>query len=166
MKKEKKIVGSAEPVNITGTRKILDQLINCICKIKTKDAFGTGFFCKIPLGNNKHMNCLMTNYHVLDENYFKENKEINLLLNDDKEIKTINITNKRITFFNKDYDIALIELKQSDNIKYFLELDDNLFTDKENVVYFNKSIYILQYPKGKEAAVSYGLLRNFYNYAI
>ena len=48
-----------------------------ICKIKIKgdnqeriiikDAYGTGFFCTIPLNENKNINCLMTNYHVLNE---------------------------------------------------------------------------------------------------
>ena len=161
MKKEKKIEGNPEPAGIACTRKILDQMINCICKIKTKDGIGTGFFCKIPLGKDKTIDCLMTNYHVIDEKYFKENKEINLLLNDDQEIKTIDIKNKRIAFFNEAYDIAIIELKQKDGIKNFLEIDENLFMDKEYVFYFKKSIYILQYPKGKKAAVSYGLVNNF-----
>ena len=44
LKKEKKIVGSPEPISIAGTRKILEQLINCVCKIKVKGAYGTGFF--------------------------------------------------------------------------------------------------------------------------
>ena len=35
MKKEKKIIGSPDPVNILRTTKILEQMINCICKIKT-----------------------------------------------------------------------------------------------------------------------------------
>ena len=166
MKKEKKILGSPEPVNISSTKKILTQMTNCICKIKIKGAFGTGFFCKIPFGKNEVMNCLMTNYHVLDEKYYKENKDINLLLNDDKEIKSINTKIKRKTFFNKDFDIALIELKQNDGIRNFLELDDNLFKEKEDIFFVDKSIYILQYPKGKEAAVSYGQLKDFCNYDV
>ena len=73
LKKEKKIVGSPEPVSISGTRKILEQLINCVCKIKVKGASGTGFFCKIPFGNNEIMTCLITNHHVINE----QNKFIN-----------------------------------------------------------------------------------------
>ena len=34
MKKEKKIIDTPEPVSIAGTRIILNQMINCICKIK------------------------------------------------------------------------------------------------------------------------------------
>ena len=166
MKKEKKIIGSADPVNIASTKTILDQMIHGICKMKIKGSTGTGFFCKIHLGNNQTMNCLMTNYHILDEKYYKENKEINLLLNEDKEIKTINTKLERKTYFNKEYDITIIELKQIDNISNVLELDENLFIDKTNFFFADSSIYILQYPKGKDAAVSYGQLKDFYNYNI
>ena len=44
MKKEIKIKGSADPINISGTERILNQMINCICKIKYKNA--KGFFVK------------------------------------------------------------------------------------------------------------------------
>ena len=37
------------PVSLEGTKKILFQMENCICKINLKnDGIGTGFFCKIP----------------------------------------------------------------------------------------------------------------------
>ena len=54
----------------------------------------------------------------------------------------------------------MIEIKEEDKIKYFLELDDNLFQDKAEEKYKDKSIYILHYPIGKEAKVSYGLLNS------
>ena len=160
MKKEKKIRNSPEPVNIAGTKAILEQMINCICKIKIREASGTGFFCKIPLGKNESLNVLMTNYHILDEKYYEDNKEIHLLLNDEKEAFSIDLLTERKTYFNKEYDIAIIELKEEDGIKNFLELDDNLFKEKEKVFYEGKSIYVLQYPYGRNACVSYGLLIN------
>ena len=101
MKKEKKIEGLPDPVSIAGTRKILEQLINCVCKIKVKGASGTGFFCKIPFGNNEIIPCLLTNYHVIDKQYYNQNKEINLLINDDKEIKIIDTNKKRNHFLEK-----------------------------------------------------------------
>ena len=160
MKKEKKIRNSPEPVNIAGTKAILAQMINCICKIKIREASGTGFFCKIPLGKNESLNVLMTNYHILDEKYYEDNKEIHLLLNDEKEAFAIDLLTERKTYFNKEYDIAIIELKEEDGIKNFLELDDNLFKEKEKVFYEGKSIYVLQYPYGRNAYVSYGLSIN------
>ena len=160
MKKEKKIRNSPEPVNIAGTKAILEQMINCICKIKIREASGTGFFCKIPLGKNESLNVLMTNYHILDEKYYEDNKEIHLLLNDEREAFAIDLLTERKTYFNKEYDITIIELKEEDGIKNFLELDDNLFKEKEKVFYEDKSIYVLQYPYGRNACVSYGLLIN------
>ena len=160
MEQEKKIKDSPDPVNIAGTKAILEQMMNCICKIKIKGATGTGFFCKIPLGVNETLNVLMTNYHVLDEKYCVGDKDINVLVNDEDKAYGINLLIKRKTYFNKDYDIAIIELKEEDGIKNFLELDENLFKDKENIFYEDKSLYVLQYPNGKNACVSYGLLIN------
>ena len=161
MIKEKIIKGSIEPVNIASTEKILNQMKNSVCKIKIKNEYATGFFCKIP-----NMNCLMTNYHVIDEKYINENKEINLLLNDDKETLTIDLEIKREKYFNKEYDITLIELKEKDKIKEYLELDDNLFKNNDNFFYEQKSIYILHYMYGKNICVSYGLLSRINNYDI
>ena len=47
----------------------------------------------------------MTNYHVLDKNYYETNNKIDLLINDGKEIKAINLRIKRNTYFNQDNDI-------------------------------------------------------------
>ena len=165
MKKEKKIIGALEPVNIDSTSKILEQLRKCICKIKLKGEYGTGFFCKIPFGKET-MKVLMTNEHVLKEKNLKENKKLNLLLNDEKEVLIINLEIERKSYFNKDYDVTLIELKEEDKIKDYLELDDNLFQDNAEIIYVDKSIYILHYPNGNEAKISYGILHNIEKYNI
>ena len=102
MKEEIKIKGSVDPVNIANTKEILNQMINSICKIKINNAIGTGFFCKIKLDENISMNFLMTNYQVINENYFKDNKNLYLLLNDDNEIILINLNIKRNIFYNKE----------------------------------------------------------------
>ena len=138
---------SIDPVDITGTKTILNQMINCICKIKYKN--GIGFFCKIPLYNNM-MNFLMTNYNIINEDYFKENKEIELILNDN--IIKIDMNIKRKIYYNKEYNITLIELKEEDKIKEYIELDDY------NGKYENKSIYILGYPNKDNICVSYCIL--------
>ena len=156
MDDEKMIKNSVDPVNISGTKTILNQMTDCICKIKVNSTFGTGFFCKIPY-ENKNINVLMTNYHIIDDNYYQQNKEIYLFLNDEKELKIIKLDKNRKTYFNKDYDIAMIELVESDNINNYLELDDNLFKDEIRAYFKDISIYILHYPFGKQASVSYGI---------
>ena len=165
-RKEKKLNNSVVPVSISGTKIILDQLMNCICKIKINDNFGTGSFCTIPFENNETKNFLVTNYHVFDNNYYKTNTKINLLLNDEKEVKIIDLTIPRIIYFNQENDITLIELNKNDDIKFFLELDDNLFRDNSEIIYESKSIYTLQYPQGRNAVVSYGLLVSINNFEI
>ena len=90
--REENNISAPEPVNIAGTEKILHQMKNCVCKIKIGKINATGFFCKVPFIN---MIFLMTNFHVITEEYTKENKEITILLNDDKEAFTIDLSIKR-----------------------------------------------------------------------
>ena len=153
MIEEKKI---PECVDIARTKRILDQMMNCICKIK----LGTGFFCKIK--DDKHnfkMNALITNYHVIDEKYYNENSQIHLMLNDEK-VKVISLNKKRKTYFDENYDIAIIEILESDGIKNYLELEDKLFEEDREKYYDEKSVYIIQYP-GEKVIVSYGLAKIF-----
>ena len=124
MENEKMIKNSPDPVSIQATKTILNQTMNCICKIKINTTNGTGFFYQIPFKSGL-IKALMTNYHVIDEEIYNQNDEINLFMNDEKEVKVIKLGNKRITYFNKDYDLALIELKENDNINNCLELDNN-----------------------------------------
>ena len=153
MENEKMIKNSPEPVTVQGTRIILNQAINCICKIKIDSTNGTGFFCKIPFKKGL-MKVLMTNYHIIDETIYDKNDEINLFLDDEKELKVLKLDKNRITYFNKEYDLALIELKGSDNINNFLELDDNLFKNETKAYFKDISVYALQYPLGKMASIS------------
>ena len=166
MEEEKKIKNMPDPVTISGTETILNQMKNCICKIKINKTNGTGFFCTINNKNKKTMNVLMTNYHVLDENYCALDNELNLFINDDKDVKILNLKIKRKTYFNKKYDLAMIELKESDNINHFLELDDNLFKNEIKAFYKDISIYVIQYPLGNNATVSYGLSNGINNFEI
>ena len=165
MEKEKNLKDSIEPVNIERTKTILNQMMNCICKIKIKGRFGTGFFCKIPF-RKETINVLMTNYQFLNKKDFKDIKKLNLSLNDDKKTLTIELGFERETYFNKEFDLTLIELREEDNIKDYLELDDNLFQNNSELNYKNKSIYILHYPNEDTAEVSYGILNNIDKYNI
>ena len=161
---EKIIRNSPGYISISCIETILNQMRNSICKIRINQTNGTGFFCKIPYENNS-INVLMTNYHVLDEEYYNKNDELNLFINDEEEVKRINLKTERKKYFNKEYDLALIELKEDDRIPInnYLELDDNLFKDEIDAYYQDISIYVLQYPLGNNAAVSYGLSNGINN---
>ena len=165
MDDEQKIKNMPDPVKITGTETILNQMKNCICKIRINRTNGTGFFCTINC-KNKKINVLMTNYHIINEISYIENNELNLFINDDKDVKILNLGIMRKTYFNEKYDLAMIELKEEDNINHFLELDDNLFKNEIKAFYKDISIYVIQYPLGNNAAVSYGLSNGINNFEI
>ena len=107
----------------------------------------------------------MTNRHVIDEEYIKKNKEIQLTLNNDKEEKKIKINeingNRAIYISNEELDTTIIEIKPDDKISEdsYLDIDENISTDLNN--YYNKeSVYIIHYPKSEEVKVSYGIIND------
>ena len=149
-----------------GTKKILYQMENCICKIYNNDGGkGTGFFCKIVY-NNYNIPVMITNNHIIDEKYIKENKSINITLNDDNITKIIILNDNRIKYTNKEYDITIIEINSEDEINNFMDLDEKMFNENSNKLYQNKSIYIPQYPNGDYAVVSYGIIKKIDGYRI
>ena len=99
-----------------------------IGKISYKGIFGTGFFCYIPFGKDK-LKVLITNYHVINKEYLENNENVIISLNDEKIIYSINLDLERKIYLNQTYDTTIIEIREQDNIKNFLELDDNLFNE-------------------------------------
>ena len=99
------------PIYLEGIKKIKEQMKKSICKIfKNGGDKGTGFFCEIPYQQGK-IKVMITNNHIIDDKYIKENDKIEISLNDDKENKSIIINNKRKIYTNKEYDITIIEIK-------------------------------------------------------
>ena len=115
---EKKIINYPEYVNIRETEQILEQMKRSICKINkgTKER-GSGFFCYIP-NNNKKIKVLITNYHVIDDKYIKDNGKINLEINNGQIYKNILLEDDRkiyLSEINQD-DLAIIEIKDKDDL--------------------------------------------------
>ena len=134
----------------------------CICQIKIENKQGTGFFCKIPFPNEKNfLPVFITNNHVINQEALSENnKDICLSIEEESEDRIFNLNN-RMKNTNEDYDITIIEIKEGDNIRNYLELDDKIKNDikkneNKNDKFKDNTIYIIQYPKG-ELSVSYGL---------
>ena len=121
--KEKFIKSSPEPVSFKGTKKILKQMNNSVCRIYNNGK-GTGFFTKIPY-KSKLIPVLLTNNHVINKEDIKNNKDITIYLNNDKMIKEIKIDNNRLRYTNEKLDITIIEIKEDLNNEY-IELDDNI----------------------------------------
>jgi len=167
--KEKYIPTSPESLSIEGTKKILEQMQNSVCKIYNEaKGTGTGFFIKIPYKSNL-LSVLVTACHVINKSDI--NKSITITLNDDNYKKSLKIDNERMIYTNEKLDVTFIEIKEKDNINNYLELDDEIknciFSNNENFyflknIYSNKSIYSINYPNGKKVVVSYAQSPIFY----
>ena len=133
---------------------------NSICKIiKCDGEKGTGFFCRIPYNSYNLLPVLIINNHVLNEDDIQNNKKIEFTINDDRKSRSIKIDKNRIKYTNEELDTTIIEIKpKEDKIDNFLDIDFSIEKDLENI-YNNKSIYILHYPKGTNANVSFGLTK-------
>ena len=163
--KDKNITNLPIPVSIKGTETILEQMKNYVCKIhKTDGTKGTGFFCKIPYPDKDNLlTVLITNNHILSSEDLKKEKTILISMNDEKTFKSIKLDKFRIAISLKKYDITFIEINQKDEIKYFLEIDNKIIENQNNNIYndiyYQKSIYILNYSEEKNIEASYGLLK-------
>ena len=109
----------------------------------------------------------ITNNHIIDNNLLKlKDAKIKIDTKEETEIKEIKLKD-RIVYTNEEYDITIIEIKDNDNIKNYLELDDNIIDDilndcNKNKEYINDTIYIIHYCENK-LSVSYGIFYDIYN---
>ena len=128
--------------------KIEDQQKKFICKIKLNDGnYGIGFFCQIPFAdkNNDNMNVLICHNKIYNKIYNDKNKDLNFsLIGNDFNYK-ITIDDSRKKYCEENYyETAIIEIKDSDNLKniLFLEIDYSL----DNL----KFIYSLPFYNAKD----------------
>ena len=161
------IVGSPNIISYEKSKTIIDQMEQNICKINIGNVQGTGFFCEIPFPDKNNMfPVFITNNHIINEKLLYDEKaviEIEIKYDGKKKLYLYD----RMKYTNKDYDITIIEIKNSDGITSFLQLDDaiinNMINNKnKNELYINKTLYIIQYPNGK-LSVSYGTLETIIN---
>ena len=161
------LIGFPNVITYECTKKIMEQMEKCICKINLGKNQGTGFFCKIPFPNkNKMLHVFITNNHIINHDLlYKKDGEISIDIKEEVNIKKIAL-NSRLKYTSKEYDTTIIEIKPEDNIKNYLDLDDIIMDDilnhiNKNKEYINETIYIIQYPENK-LSVSYGLLSDIY----
>ena len=126
------------------------KMKNKIYEIYNEDInIGKGFFTKI-LYNNNLLPLLITNNNIIDKFISKEYNKIIIKNNDEnKEIEL----KDRMKYINKEYNISIIEIKKEDKIESYLELDDNINNNKDNISYIEKTIYIL------DDMISYGKIK-------
>ena len=155
---EGEIKGAIDPATISQTKTILKQMQNSVCRI-SGDNFGTGFFCKIDKKKGK-LPVLITNYHIINDEFISSGKSIKIYLGEESIPKMIklNMGRKVYSSDNKKYDIMILEIFEKDDLKdiNYLEIDDYLLTKNSELSYEDSSIYILHYPSGREIKVSFG----------
>ena len=114
---------------------------------------GTGFFSKIDY-KGKTIPVLITNYHVIDDDFINKNKKLTFYINGNSH--TIDINKGSVVYSDKKYDIMIIKLKECEGYS-FLEIDNNIFKDGSLEKYEKQGIYILHYPGNEEKAqISFG----------
>ena len=146
------IRGAKEIVQLKGTK--LEKMEKYICIVNGK-TIGTGFFTKI-FYNNKLTPVLITNFHVVDDEFIENNKQLKFYMNDKRKI--ISIDKKRKIYSSKkgEYDIMIIKLNEEDDINNYLEIDQNIFEKNSEYLYKDELIYILHFPYHQSASISYG----------
>ena len=149
------IRGSIDIISVEKIQMLLEQMIKCICKIEGAKN-GTGFFCKITY-EDKLIPVLMTNYHIIDPDYYESKKNIIVSTKENKII--ININENKILYSSpiNEYDLIIIKLNESKNEQnQYLEIDSKIFSDNSEKAFEDESIYILHYPSGGKPSISFG----------
>ena len=128
---------------------------NCICRING-NLNGTGFFCKIEF-EGKLIPVLITNYHVVNDDFMNQNQKLTFYIKNDLHSIDIKYRMFYSSTRNK-YDMMIISLKglKEGEVNNYLEIDENIFKDDSVYNYKNESIYILHHPNAEEAKVSFG----------
>jgi len=141
--KQQKLIG-VRPIPNHILKVVNSQLEGSICKIYiNENELGTGFICKIPFPDEfRLLPVLITNNHVINEEYCLKNKIIKISFDDDRIIRLLKIFPERKLYSNRNYDISIIEIfPNKDKLNSFLELDYNYGKNekerKQNIMCFN-----------------------------
>ena len=152
------LVGS-RPIPIKIINKVMKSICKIIIKKKESIAFGTGFF----LNYSEHEKYLMTCYHNINPSL--ENETIEIVIYNDKKMK-LNFKNRLTKYLDKPKDIAMIELKEWDEIYNdieFLNYDYN-YIKYGYSIYEKAYIFSVGHPCGDDAACDSGMIKRIDEY--
>ena len=128
-------------------------------ELKKETLYGTGFF----MNYSDSLKCLITNYHVINPSLKNENIEIEI--HNKKKMK-LKFDNRLTKYLEEQKDIAMIEIKESDEIYNdieFLDYDYNCVRKKYSI-YKNADIFSIEHPLGYDASCASGIIINTYEY--
>ena len=145
---------------------VLENLLEkskIVTKIKINNLTGSGFLCKIPFPDEKNIiPMLVTSNHILKKEDITQGKSFSFTLDNDKKAVKILIDESRKIYSNEEYDITMLEIRQSDglDIERFLEIEENIFSQNSNEKIKNELVYLLSYPKGEKLLISNGIIKS------
>ena len=166
IEKEGKIVGHGSPISKNEILNLL-KMDHSMCRILFERIennreiidHGSGFFCKIE-GNFPIKYALFSNNHILNESNLEIGKIIKLKYFESNALveKSINLTNNRKTFTNKDLGYTCIEIFESDGIKNFFKVEPHIILNqsKDGKIFEENDIFVLQFPDENEISFSDG----------
>ena len=136
-------------------------MTKAVCKIGIETnggmAHGTGFF----LNYSDSKKFLMTCYHVINPTL--EKNKIELEIHNQKIIQ-LKFQDRYTKYMDKPEDIAIIEIKESDEIYTeveFLNLDLN-FKNRGYSIYKDADIFSIEHPGGNDASCASGQIKDNY----
>ena len=169
-----KIKITLQILNFNFHKKTIEQMETNVCSIRLENScVGTGFFCKIPFPDKNNMLKVLitTNIFISEYILYKKDENINLIINNNKIYK-LNL-NDRIKYTTSNEGVTIIELKEEDGIKNYLELDDKLINDiinnkskteqfEDYIIYTILYNFRIFYEKNPKLQILYGKLLYIY----
>ena len=140
-----------------------------MCKIEYCREKGTEFFFKQNIPSIKYNNkyFLMTNNHVLNQDFFNDNTHLEI---EHKNKQIIIPLNNRIKYTNEELDFTIIEILPTDDffseIKFFFTIDNYIMSNNSESNYLNQDVCIFQYPNGEELSFDKGEIKSINDYQI
>ena len=145
-----------KPIPKPCAKKIYEHMENYLYKINEKEGnYEIGFFIRLKDEKDKSHLALVTSPNVL-----KDIDSNSLKITLAHEPKSIELGD--IRYEDKKYGKAVIEIKESSDIEYFFEIDEDIFANEEerNMKFNKESIYIIQYDNKDNISVSYGIIND------
>ena len=100
---------------------------------------------------------MISNYQIMNESYLANKNNISIIEKD----KHIKIEFGDTKYLNKSLDLSVVEIKKNKlNSLKFLELDDCLYENDSETLYYKETMYIIHNNSQKNNCVSIGIINN------
>ena len=127
--------------------------------IKNEKEIGFCFFCNIRY-KREYIPVMITNNQIINEAYLANNNNVKISINNKYQL----IHFGYIKYFNKKYDISIIEIVENKESKInYLELDDIIYENEDYIFDNKESLYCINYSKDKNITVTFGIMNNINN---